>query len=185
MIARNPFGRRSTMPATLDNDNHTDDSKAQAIINHHFQGSHDMRNTPLHKMKGHQVEKERLVADMRKALSATNSNSAPGPDRISYRLLKEIKETKLGEQTLGILADFLTGRRTILLGKGDGREVTVVMIPKEGKDLTRAKGWRPIMLINCLLKLMDKVVANELQNVGLTVHIQAKYQGRDPLRLDL
>ena len=58
-------------------------------------------------------------------------------------------------------------RRTVLSGSGDGRDITVVMISKGGKDLSRAKGWRPIVLINCLLKLMDKVVANELQQLPL------------------
>ena len=57
-------------------------------------------------------------------------------------------------------------------GTGDGRDITVVMIPKIGKDLTQAKGWRPIVLINCLLKLMDKVVANELQNLPVFHHGQ-------------
>ena len=76
-----------------------------------------------------------------------------------------LKDTRLGTQTINILVDFLRGRRTILSGSGDGREITMVMISKVGKDRTRAKGWRPIVLINCLLKLMDKVVANELQNL--------------------
>ena len=61
----------------------------------------------------------------------------------------------------------MRGRRTVLSGSEDGRDITVVMIPKGGKDLSRAKGWRPIVLINCLLKLMDKVVANELQQLPL------------------
>ena len=65
------------------------------------------------------------------------------------------------------LADFLRGKRTILLGKGDGRDMTVVMIPKPGKDLSTTKGWRPIVLMSCLLKLMDKVVAHELQHLDI------------------
>ena len=39
----------------------------------------------------------------------------------------------------------------------------VVMIPKTGKDLSKVKGWRPIVLMSCLLKLMHKVIAEELQ----------------------
>ena len=46
------------------------------------------------------------------------------------------------------------------------------MIPKTGKDLTKAKGWRPIVLINCLLKLIDKVVANKLQDLPVFHHGQ-------------
>lgn len=48
--------------------------------------------------------------------------------------------------------------------------MTVVMIPKEGKDLTRAKSWRPIVLMSCLLKLMDKVVANMIQGEDQLLH---------------
>ena len=118
-------------------------------------------------MEGIKLQKADLVSELLKALSTTNNSSTPGPDRISYRLLKLLKDTRLGLQTIKTLADFLRGRRSILSGAGDGREITVVMIPKEGKDLTRAKGWRPIVLINCLLKLMDKAVANKLQHLPL------------------
>ena len=52
----------------------------------------------------------------------------------------------------------------------------MVMIPKTGKALNKAKGWRPIVLINCLLKLMDKVVANILQD--LSVFYQGQYGSR-------
>lgn len=39
----------------------------------------------------------------------------------------------------------------------------VVFIPKPNKDHKVAKGWRPIKLINCIGKLAEKVVADELQ----------------------
>ena len=37
-VARNPFRRRDTMPATLE-DQDTDELKAQALVNQHFQGN--------------------------------------------------------------------------------------------------------------------------------------------------
>lgn len=52
------------------------------------------------------------------------------------------------------------------------REITVVMIPKVGKDWTKAKRWRPIVLINYLLNLMDKVIVNELQSLLVFHHGQ-------------
>jgi len=39
----------------------------------------------------------------------------------------------------------------------------VVMIPKPGKNYEEVKGWRPINLINCIGKVMEKVVRDELQ----------------------
>ena len=38
----------------------------------------------------------------------------------------------------------------------------VVMIPKPGKDHREVRAWRPINLINCVGKLAEKVVANDL-----------------------
>ena len=69
-----------------------------------------------------------------------------------------------------ITITFLRGRRTTLSGEGDGRDITVVMISKPGKDLTAAKGWRSIFLISCLLNLMDKVVAKTLQQLDVFYH---------------
>ena len=46
----------------------------------------------------------------------------------------------------------------------------VVMIPKPGKDHQEARAWRPINLINCVGKLAEKVVANDLQQVAGLFH---------------
>ena len=43
----------------------------------------------------------------------------------------------------------------------------MVFISKPNKDHRAAKGWRPINLINCIGKLAEKVVADELQEAGL------------------
>lgn len=127
-------------------------------------------------MKGILIDKEELVAKILRALSTTNNTSTPGPDRILYHLLKLLKDTNLELQVVYTLPDFLRGRRSLLSGSGDGRDISMVMIPKTGKDLSKAKSWRPIVLINCLLKLMDKVVANELQN--LPVFHRGQYGSR-------
>ena len=41
------------------------------------------------------------------------------------------------------------------------------MISKPGKDHVQLKGWRPVNLINCICKLGEKVVADELPEAGL------------------
>ena len=43
----------------------------------------------------------------------------------------------------------------------------VVFIPKPNKGHKATKGWRPIILINCIGKLAEKVVVDELQEAGL------------------
>jgi len=44
------------------------------------------------------------------------------------------------------------------------------MIPKPGKDRTKVKGWRPIVLTNTVGKLGEKVMANKLQRVTDLFH---------------
>jgi len=44
------------------------------------------------------------------------------------------------------------------------REMQMIMIPKPGKDISKVKGWRPIILANTVGKLTEKLVAEELQN---------------------
>ena len=146
---------------------YTDEDKVKAIIDHNFQGHQGEPPPPLQTLKGIQTPKDTLITQLRQALSKTSNTSSPGDNRISYKLLKLLQDTRLGTQVLEYLADFLRSKRTILSSKGIGRDMTVVMIPKMGKDLTTAKGWRPIVLMSCLLKLMDKVVASELQHLNI------------------
>ena len=42
------------------------------------------------------------------------------------------------------------------------REMTMVMIPKPGKDHKEIKGWRPIVLANTVGKWCEKIVAQKL-----------------------
>jgi len=37
------------------------------------------------------------------------------------------------------------------------------MLPKLGKDHTKVKGWRPIVLANTTGKLAEKIIAQKLQ----------------------
>src|ERR687885_2046079 len=110
--------------------------------------------------------KEVLHKDLREALKKTKSNSAPGPDNISYGLLKSILKTDLGESFIEELAEWLFDESSHIAW--DLQKQTfgfkVVYIPKIDKDLRQAKGWRPINLINTTAKLVEKVVAKYLQS---------------------
>ena len=45
-----------------------------------------------------------MVAQVIKALSGTSNSSAPGPDGVSYKLLKAIKDTRLGKEVVEAVA---------------------------------------------------------------------------------
>ena len=96
------------------------------------------------------------------------SDSAPGPDGIPYSIIK------LTWQYFGkLLMDswelaIKTGNLT-----HSHRSSYLRLIPKEGKDQTHLKNWRPITLSNCDFKLISKTIAKKLtdtvsDSIGLT-----------------
>ena len=108
-------------------------------------------------------EKETMIEQVRKALSGTSNSSAPGPDGINYKLLKAIKDTRLGKEVLKeVTTNLIRGRIP-----SRWKEMRVALIPKPERDLTKTKSWRPINLINCIGKLGEKAVADELQEAVL------------------
>ena len=64
--------------------------------------------------------------------------------------------TKLGEQVVREVAKSLKEGRI----PEEWQRSQVVFIPKPNKDHKAAKGWSPINLINCIGKLVEKVVAD-------------------------
>ena len=106
------------------------------------------------------------------ALSGTKNNSAAGPDGVGYRMIKAVRETKLGIEVLGEVVAALRG----VYIPDRWREMQVVLIPKPGRDLTKTKNWRPLNLINCIGKLGEKVVADRIQEEGSSILHQRQYR---------
>ena len=92
------------------------------------------------------------------ALSGTKNNSAAGPNGVGYRMIKAVRDTKLGIEVLGEVVAALRGGYI----PDRWREMRVVLIPKPGGDLTQTKNWRPLNLINCIGKLGEKVVVDRI-----------------------
>jgi len=119
---------------------------------------------------------EHTMERILRALKKTKSSSCPGPDGISWRLLKALKDTRLGKTVLedaGQMAQ--VGNK--YYGEEEWRQMEMVMIPKLGKDHRKVKGWRPIVLLNTVGKLADKLVAEDLGRIGGLFHERA-FAGR-------
>ena len=108
------------------------------------------------------MSREELENSDRRALGRTKNGSAPGPDGISYRLIKAVKDTRLGRELIEEVVENLW--RGVI--PAAWRQMRVVFIPKPGRDLTAAKNWRPLNLINSMGKLGEKVVADRIQDFG-------------------
>ena len=118
-----------------------------------------------------------LEEKVRDALRGTSNRSAPGPDGIRYRFIKMVLDTKLGREVVQEVAESLKEGRI----PEDWQLSKVVFIPKPNKV---HKGWRPINLINCIGKLAEKVVADEMQETGGELFHKGQYgavKGRSAL----
>jgi len=153
----------------------TDHEKAEAFI------KHNLITEPADPRTAVETQRRRKTTDsekrrVRQALSRTKNNSAPGPDGISWRLLKAISKTALGEAIIEDVAQVTSeGGRTKM--PEEWRKLKMVMLPKLGKDHTQVKGWRPIVLANTTGKLAEKIMAQKLQEKEELWHERA-FAGR-------
>lgn len=166
-VAKDPFHNRPSCGDLRDQGGtllQTDQEKCDAFQKHNF--IRDNATEPRHNSITnnqpsipYRTASDENVQLIQKALLKTRNNSAPGPDRISYRLLKLIKDTHLGQRIFNDIAKTLEGTPV----PSSWRAMSCVMIPKPNNDHNLVKGWRPIVLSNCIGKLAEKVVADRLQ----------------------
>jgi hypothetical protein len=123
---------------------------------------------------------------VREALVKNSSSSTPGPDYISWYWLKMATKVEPLERNNNRrrVSDPIRGIRDLFnacLTLGCFPEVfkasVTVVLPKPNKtDYSKAKSYRSIVLLNCLEKLLEKVIAAQMQfdaqAYGLTDELQ-------------
>ncbi|PSS06645.1 hypothetical protein PHLCEN_2v3601, partial [Hermanssonia centrifuga] len=125
------------------------------------------------------------VFEVKEALAKTNNESAPGPDRITWGVIKNLfridgfpfhdkgelrpnlnepEDLPPDQHTLAIITRMFNLCIKFGVWPEMFKRAITVVIPKPGKDdYTKAKAFRPIVLLNCLGKLCEKVLANRMQ----------------------
>ncbi|KAF8675296.1 hypothetical protein AX14_005148, partial [Amanita brunnescens Koide BX004] len=99
--------------------------------------------------------------EIRDALTLTGNNSAPGPDRITWELLKQALQV---DQALEGLCHLFNEISSNGVWPSWFKESTCVIIPKPNKPKYNIpKAFRPISLLNTLGKLLTKVIAARMQ----------------------
>ena len=104
------------------------------------------------------------LRECREAVASCSSSSAPGPDHVTWPLVQLLVSTP--ESGAVLLALY---NACLFLGywPSQFKDSTTVVIPKPKKtDYSKLKAYRPIVLLSCIGKLMEKVLANRLQFEG-------------------
>ena len=92
-------------------------------------------------------------------LARCKNRSAVGNDGISYHLLKKLPEN-MKKNVCQVFSD------AIRLGyyPEKWKSATVKMIPKPNKDSRFAKNFRPISLLSCVGKVLERILANRISS---------------------
>ena len=98
------------------------------------------------------------------ALSGTSNKSAPGPSGIGYKLVKWAFAAHLE-----FILDIYTS--ALRLGHHPWTSTTVVIIPKPNKpDYSAAKAYRPVSLLECFGKVLEKIVLHQIATSIISYH---------------
>lgn len=96
------------------------------------------------------------ISDVRRALHELNGRSAPGPDRVTNKALRNLEDDSV---------EFLTDEINRIWKGGDIPEqwklAKVILIPKPGKAPS-LDNLRPISLTSCVGKVVEHVVQNRI-----------------------
>lgn len=141
-----------------------DDERVTCLVSEVFVGSGEVENEEGEGVGygGCLMSQEEIELLVCRALWKMKNGSASGTNEIDHRLIKAVRDTRLGRELVQEMVDNLA--RGVILPAW--REISVVFIPKPGRDLTLSKNWQPLNLIICVGKLWKKVVVVRIQDFG-------------------
>ena len=113
----------------------------------------------LAKARGTQLS-EVSPLELHTAIWASGSWKAPGADRITNACLRECEDIL----TPYLLPLFSASLRLQSL-PSEWKSAIVVAIPKPGGDASLPKGYRPISLLSCLSKVLERIVTDRITHI--------------------
>lgn len=103
-----------------------------------------------------ELDEDFSVAEVRQAIFALNRKSAPGPDGVTNRMLRNLDDPSIVFLTDKINESWKSG-----VVPAEWKTACTVLIPKPGKA-PNIENLRPISLTSCVGKVMEHVVFNRL-----------------------
>ena len=100
-----------------------------------------------------------------------SKNTCPGADGVSVKLLATCWES------IGPCITHLF-RACLRMGYHPNcfKLAEVIFIPKPGRDPTNIKGWRPIALLSCIGKGLERLIAKRMSHIAIISDILGQQQ---------
>ena len=179
-VTRNPWNFKERCRALETEDREVvgkadHDEKCRAFLQHNIIEGNPPTLTDRTRTKTRCPEQGK-DGDGEEGAGQNQASASTGPDGVTWRLLKMLKNTRLGTAVLEDVAQ-ATIVENRYYGEEEWREMTMVMIQKPGWDKTMVKGWRPMVLINVIGKLADKVIGERLMRQEKQFHEGRKGRG--------
>lgn len=120
-------------------------------------------DTSINQLDISPLDKPLLVRplEIKKCIDKLKSSKAPGPDKISNHLIKN-----LPQKAVVLLTKVFNACLMINYFPTVWKAAKVIAIHKPGKDPTDPSGYRPISLLPCLGKLFEKIIHHRLHRAA-------------------
>uniref|UniRef100_A0A803TJL4 Reverse transcriptase domain-containing protein n=1 Tax=Anolis carolinensis TaxID=28377 RepID=A0A803TJL4_ANOCA len=120
----------------------------------------DMKVSKLSESMKLDLDRQITWEELNSAIDKAKLNKTPGPDGFSALFYKLYKE-ELGPLLLS------TMNQVLLTGEmpESWEEATIVLLPKQDRDMEQVKNYRPISLVNNDYKLFAVILANRLKQI--------------------